>query len=50
MVTSDENDVQFTPGMSTFLNMAVWNGIEGDRNGQKSISLRWRPVKIENIK
>lgn len=50
MLTSDENDVQFTPGMSTFLNMAVWNGIEGDRNGQKSISLRWRPVKIENIK
>ena len=50
MVTSDENDVQFTPGMSTFLNMAVWNGIEGDRNGQKSISIRWRPLKIDTVK
>ncbi|MGR3301428.1 MAG: ethylbenzene dehydrogenase-related protein [Candidatus Scalindua sp.] len=50
LVTSDENDVQFVPGMSTFLNMAVWNGIEGDRNGQKSISLRWRPLKIEALK
>ncbi len=50
MVTSDENDVQFVPGMSTFLNMAVWNGIEGDRNGQKSISIRWRPLKIEPVK
>jgi len=50
MTTPDENDVQFVPGMSTFLNTAVWNGIEGDRNGQKSISLRWRPLKIENVK
>ncbi len=50
MATPDENDVQFVPGMSTFLNTAVWNGIEGDRNGQKSISLRWRPLKIENVK
>ena len=50
MVTPDENDVQFVPGMSTFLNTAVWNGIEGDRNGQKSISLRWRPLKIDTVK
>ena len=50
LVTSDENDVQFVPGMSTFLNMAVWNGMDGDRNGQKSISIRWRPLKIETVK
>ncbi len=48
--TSDENDVQFVPGMSTFFNMAVWNGKEGDRNGQKSVSIRWRPLKIETVK
>lgn len=48
--TSDENDVKFTPGMSTFFNMAVWNGNEGDRNGQKSVSIRWRPLKIETVK
>ena len=50
MVTPDENDVQFTPGMSTFLNMAVWNGMEGDRNGQKNISIRWRPLTLETVK
>ena len=50
LTTPDENDVQFVPGMSTFFNMAVWNGIEGDRNGQKSVSIRWRPLKIENAK
>ncbi len=50
MTTPDVNDVQFVPGMSTFLNTAVWNGIEGDRNGQKSISIRWRPLKIEAVK
>ena len=50
MTTPDKNDVQFIPGMSTFFNMAVWNGIEGDRNGQKSVSIRWRPLKIESAK
>ena len=50
MATPDENDVQFVPGMSTFFNMAVWNGNEGDRNGQKSVSKRWRPLKIETVK
>lgn len=50
LITSDKNDVQFVPGMSTFFNVAVWNGNEGDRNGQKSISIRWRPIKLERIK
>ncbi len=50
LTTPDENDVQFVPGTSTFFNMAVWNGNEGDRNGQKNISIRWRPLKIENVK
>ena len=45
--TSDEFDVQFEPGMETYFNTAVWDGEEGDRNGQKSISVRWRPLKIE---
>ena len=50
LITSDKNDVQFIPGMQTFFNVAVWNGEEGDRNGQKSISIRWRPLKIETVK
>ncbi|MBS1257759.1 MAG: hypothetical protein MAG551_00806 [Candidatus Scalindua arabica] len=50
LTTPDENDVQFVPGKSTFFNMAVWNGMEGDRNGQKNISVRWRPLKLEAVK
>jgi hypothetical protein len=50
LATPDENDVQFAPGKSTFFNMAVWNGMEGDRNGQKNISVRWRPLKLEAVK
>jgi len=47
MKTSDEFDTQFEPGMETYFNTAVWDGEEGDRNGLKSISVRWRPLKIE---
>ena len=47
LVTPDENDVQFTAGGSTFFNMAVWNGEDGDRNGLKSVSIRWRPITLE---
>ena len=50
LATPDENDVQFAPGKSTFFNMAVWNGMEGDRNGQKNISIRWRPLTLEAVK
>ena len=50
LTTSDENDVQFAPGKSTFFNMAIWNGNDGDRNGQKNISIRWRPLTLEAVK
>ena len=50
LITPDNNDVQFVPGMETYFNVAVWNGEEGDTNGQKSISIRWRPLKIERVK
>lgn len=45
--TEDPNDTQFEPGSDTFVNFAVWNGSEADRNAQKSVSLRWHPIKIE---
>jgi hypothetical protein len=50
LMTPDGNDVQFVPGEKTYFNMAVWNGEEGDRNGLKSVSIRWRPLKLEPIK
>lgn len=49
LMTPDGNDVQFVPGQSTFFNMAVWNGEEGDRNGLKSVSIRWRPITLAPI-
>ncbi|ODS34597.1 MAG: nitrite oxidoreductase gamma subunit [Candidatus Scalindua rubra] len=49
LITPDKDDVQFVPGMETFFNVAVWNGNEGDRDGQKSISIRWSPLKIERV-
>ncbi len=45
--SEDPYDTQFVPGDDTFINFAVWNGSEQDRNGQKSISLRWHPIIIE---
>jgi DMSO reductase family type II enzyme heme b subunit len=50
LITPDKDDVQFIPGMGTFFTVAVWNGNEGDRDGQKSISIRWSPLKIETVK
>ena len=47
LTTSDEFDIQFKPGMETYFNAAVWDGEEGERNGLKSVSVRWRPLKIE---
>jgi hypothetical protein len=45
--TEDPNDTQLEPGSDTFINFAAWNGAEEDRNGQKSVSLRWHPIIIE---
>ncbi len=50
LITPDKNDVQFVPGMRTFFNVAVWNGAQGDTNGQKSITIRWHPLTIERVK
>ena len=47
LITSDEFDVQFKSGMKTYFNAAVWNGEEGERNGLKSVSVRWQPLIIE---
>jgi hypothetical protein len=50
LITQDKDDVQFVPGMETYFTVAVWNGSEGDRDGQKSISLRWSTIKLESVK
>ncbi|MGQ3684809.1 MAG: ethylbenzene dehydrogenase-related protein [Candidatus Loosdrechtia sp.] len=49
LITNDPHDVQFIPGGKTFFNMAVWNGGEADRNGQKNISIQWHPAILEKV-
>lgn len=49
LITEDPHDVQFVPGGNSFFNMAVWNGGEQDRNGQKNISTQWHPVTLERV-
>lgn len=50
LITPDGDDVRFVPGQTTYFNAAVWNGEEGDRNGLKSVSIRWRPITLEPVK
>ena len=49
LITEDPHDVQFVPGGNTYFNMAVWNGGEQDRNGQKNISTQWHPATLEKV-
>src|SRR5574341_678564 len=49
LITKDQDDIQFVPGGKTYFNMAVWNGGEKDRNGQKNISTQWHPITLERI-
>ncbi|MBX3727953.1 MAG: hypothetical protein KF858_02115 [Candidatus Sumerlaeia bacterium] len=39
----------FVAGESTHVNIAVWNGSEGDVNGLKSVSTSWTPLEIEKL-
>ncbi|MBI3326897.1 MAG: hypothetical protein HYZ81_09365 [Nitrospinae bacterium] len=41
LTTPDVNDVQFEVGQTVPFNVAVWDGGNGDRGGQKSISFNW---------
>lgn len=49
LITKDHDDIQFVPGGKTYFNMAVWDGGQKDRNGQKSISVQWHPMVLERI-
>lgn len=49
MVTTDEYDAQFKPGTETGINLAVWEGSNKDRGGQKSVSMVWTPMKIAEL-
>jgi len=45
--TQDPADVRFQPGETVFVNFAVWDGGNRDRNGQKNVTLNWWPLRLQ---
>jgi len=50
LVTNDQLDTQFKPGMDSKINFSVWDGADKNRDGEKSVSIDWVDVKIEDTK
>jgi len=46
MRSKSERDTQFHPGQSLPVAFAIWDGAEGDRDGQKAVSI-WQQLNIE---
>jgi len=46
MRSQSDRDAQFTPGQSLRVAFAVWDGAQGDRDGQKAVSV-WQRLDIE---
>ena len=46
MRSKSDRDAQFTPGQSLPVAFAVWDGAQGDRDGQKAVSV-WQRVELE---
>ena len=46
MRSKSDRDSQFIPGQSLPVAFAVWDGAEGDRDGQKAVSI-WQRLQIE---
>lgn len=44
--TGNPRDVQFEPGLATAAAFAVWDGAQGDRDGQKAVSV-WQRLLLE---
>jgi mono/diheme cytochrome c family protein len=44
--TGNPRDAQFEPGLVTAVAFAVWDGSQGDRDGQKAVSV-WQRLRIE---
>jgi mono/diheme cytochrome c family protein len=49
MKSPSERDIQFLPGHSLPVAFAVWDGSEGDRDGQKAVSL-WQVLRLEGAR
>ena len=47
LTTPDVSDVQFQPGGTVSFNVAVWDGGNRDRGGQKSLSFNWWKLTLQ---
>ncbi|MFQ5847270.1 MAG: ethylbenzene dehydrogenase-related protein [Candidatus Methylomirabilales bacterium] len=47
--SGSKRDAQFSPGQSLPVAFAVWDGTEGDRDGQKAVST-WQRLQIEEVR
>ncbi len=47
LVTTDESDAQLAPGMTTSVAVAVWDGANRERDGQKAVSA-WLTLELES--
>ena len=48
MRSKGDRDAQFIPGQSLPVAFAVWDGAQGDRDGQKAVSV-WQRLEIEKV-
>ncbi len=44
---TDLSDAEFKAGSKTYMNVAVWNGHEGNVDGMKSLTFSWTPIMLD---
>ncbi len=44
---TDLSDAEFKSGSKTYVNVAVWNGHEGNVDGMKSLTFLWTPIVFD---
>jgi len=44
---TDLSDAEFKAGAQTYINVAVWNGHEGNVDGMKSLTFSWTPIVFD---
>ncbi len=44
---TDLSDAEFRAGTRTYINVAVWNGHEGNVDGMKSLTFSWTPIVFD---
>ena len=46
---TDLSDAEFKAGKQTYINVAVWNGHEGNVDGMKSLTFSWTPIVFDPV-